>query len=271
MRQSKLAMIDPVSYNKYNMLQKRDNKRCLSDNIHRMTWRGGDRVLDLGSGDGSFTATELRRYLPDDVSELVGCDRSREMVDFANEHFGGDGINFRLLEIGQQLPSEFVSTFNHVFAFFSLQWMTDQRLAFSQVYDILTKDGDCLLLIVGRSAVLYDVYKILARSPKWCRWVKGLDNVLSPYHDCDNPEEKIREIATEVGFKNIFVQCDNTSYKFDSAEDFKGTIAGINPFKIPKELYEEYLEEFLSVAMEQRYITDDLTIAYTTHTFFGRK
>ncbi|XP_041971050.1 juvenile hormone acid O-methyltransferase-like [Aricia agestis] len=271
-KMSILAMTDPVLYNKYNRLQNRDNKRCLSENVARMTWRSGDRVLDIGSGDGSFTATELRRYLPDDVSELVGCDRSREMVDYANENFGGDGINFRVLEIGQHIPREFIGSFNHVFAFFSLHWVTDQRLALSQVYDILTEGGDCLLLIVGNFPAVFDVYKVFAQTAKWCRWVKRLDdNVLSPYHECDDPEEKLRKIGEEVGFKKMFVQCNQSTYKYDSVEDFKSMIVSINPFNIPEELCDEYLEEFVRVAKEHRYITDDLIITYTTNTFFGSK
>lgn len=58
------------------------------------------------------------------------------------------------------------------------------RKAFSNIYDLLTGDGDCLLLILGDIPAFFDVNRIFARSEKWGAWVNDLENVISPYHGC---------------------------------------------------------------------------------------
>lgn len=47
-------------------------------------------------------------------------------------------------------------------------------------------------------------------------------------------------------------------------------LASINPFDIPEELMEEFLDEFVQLAKEKGYLRN-LTMEYYTYTFYGRK
>jgi ubiquinone/menaquinone biosynthesis C-methylase UbiE len=53
----------------------------------------GDRVLDVGCGDGKFT----NLFLPY-VGQVVGVDSSPSMIESANKDYGGEKADFRVLD-----------------------------------------------------------------------------------------------------------------------------------------------------------------------------
>jgi trans-aconitate methyltransferase len=74
----------------------------------------GERVLDIGCGDGALTAKIAARG-----AEVVGVDTSEEMVKAAR----GRGVDARVLS-AEKL--EFDSEFDAVFSNAALHWMSDQ-------------------------------------------------------------------------------------------------------------------------------------------------
>ena len=62
-------------YVSYHELPKRDSANVLSEYINSMSWKPGDRVLDLGCGPGSVTTEVLLPRLPADFGLLVGADK----------------------------------------------------------------------------------------------------------------------------------------------------------------------------------------------------
>jgi juvenile hormone acid methyltransferase len=52
----------------------------LSVYIKRMSWKTGDRVLDLGCGPGGVTTKVLLPRLPADFGLLVGADNSADTL-----------------------------------------------------------------------------------------------------------------------------------------------------------------------------------------------
>ena len=57
------------------------------------------------------------------------------------------------------------------------------RIAFTNIYNLLTRGGACLLTFLGHMPV-YDVYRTLARNAKWNYWLRDVERFVSPYHDC---------------------------------------------------------------------------------------
>jgi len=58
----------------------REVTKVLPDYINKMSWKRGDRGLDLGCGPGSVTTQVLLPRLPEDFSLLVGADLSDNMI-----------------------------------------------------------------------------------------------------------------------------------------------------------------------------------------------
>ena len=115
-------------YHKSNTLQKRDALQCLEEYAKKIKWKNdGNNVIDIGSGDGSVTTNILTKFLPNNCTRLVGCDKSDRMVQFANEHHASNYISFTVLDIEGDLPEELRGNFDHAFSFYTLHWIKHQE------------------------------------------------------------------------------------------------------------------------------------------------
>jgi trans-aconitate methyltransferase len=91
--------------------------------------RAGERVLDLGCGDGFLT----QRFGESGVS-VVGVDSSLQMIAAAKER----GVDARLIN-GEALP--FRAEFDAVFSNAALHWMSDHDAVLEGVYRALKPGG----------------------------------------------------------------------------------------------------------------------------------
>lgn len=115
-------------YHRGNTLQKRDAIDCLQDYGRKIKWRKlGERVIDIGCGDGSVTMYLLKEYIPDNFEKLIGCDISENMVAYANRHYEDKRTKFSILDIEGKLPEHMKNAFDHVFSFYTLHWVKDQE------------------------------------------------------------------------------------------------------------------------------------------------
>ncbi len=89
----------------------------------------GERILDLGCGDGMLTAV-----LQHAGCEVVGVDASPEMIAAARSR----GLDAYVLD-GQKLPFE--SEFDAVFSNAALHWMTDAESVLAGVWRALKPGG----------------------------------------------------------------------------------------------------------------------------------
>lgn len=115
-------------YQGNNSLQKRDAIECLEEFADKIKWKKiGDRIIDVGCGDGSVTVNLLREYVPENFEKLLGCDVSEKMVAFANRHHRDERTDFSILDIERKLPKDMRNAFDHVFSFYTLHWIKDQE------------------------------------------------------------------------------------------------------------------------------------------------
>ncbi|XP_026732816.1 juvenile hormone acid O-methyltransferase-like isoform X2 [Trichoplusia ni] len=243
------TMNHPDMYNISNAIQKKAAIQCLDEFGKKINWsNNGDNAVDLGCGDGSVTNI-LKKYMPRNYRKLVACDISEKAVKYANEHHSDENTSFRVLDIEGELPEEMRGEFNHVFSFYALHWIHDQEKAFRNIYSLLSDGGDCLLTFLGYMPC-YSVYSVLSRCNKWESWLKDIDLFISPYHTMQDPDIKVKEMMEEIGFRNINVTCKEMLYVFDSVEAIKNTVKAIEPFDMPKDVYEDFMQDYYAVAQE---------------------
>ncbi|KAJ2950108.1 hypothetical protein O0L34_g11451 [Tuta absoluta] len=270
-------MNDAELYQQSNKLQKRDALQCLKEYEKKLRWKSSERVLDIGCGDGGVTTDILRQFIPKDFAALTGCDISEKMVNFANAHHGDHRIQFVVLDIEGDLPADFVRGFDHAYSFYTLHWIHDQDRAFKNIYDLLADDGECLLIFLGHMP-LFDVFRSLARWPKWREWLRDVDRFISPYHDSQDPEKDIKRLMAKTGFRNITVKIKEKSFIYNSLQDCKNAVSAVNPFKMSRSVEEEFLQDYMQLVRQMRLIDQvnnnlDETIKtdYTLIVAYGRK
>lgn len=124
-----MIMEDAQLYHKHNNLQRRDALNCLEEYSFKIQWNfKGDRILDIGCGDGGVTTDVLKLFLPYNFKHLVGCDLSEKMIKFAKEHHENNRVKFTVLDIAtRDLPPDMRESFDHVFSFYTLHWVHQQK------------------------------------------------------------------------------------------------------------------------------------------------
>jgi ubiquinone/menaquinone biosynthesis C-methylase UbiE len=104
--------------------------KVLSVYINRMSWKTGERVLDAGCGPGSMTTQVLMPRLPDDFGLLVGADLSADMIHYASNNYKHSKLKFTQFDLvkGIENTSQLQpSSFDKIFSFFCLHWISDHR------------------------------------------------------------------------------------------------------------------------------------------------
>jgi juvenile hormone acid methyltransferase len=123
-------MNDPKLYASFHGFQARDTANVLSKYINSMSWKTGDRVLDLGCGTGCVTAQVLMPRMPEDFGLLVGADLSADMIQYATKTYKNPKLRFTQFDLTEEIGNTSQlqpSSFDKIFSFFCLHWITDQR------------------------------------------------------------------------------------------------------------------------------------------------
>jgi trans-aconitate methyltransferase len=103
--------------------------------------RPGERILDLGCGDGVLTA-----QLQAKGCRMIGVDASRDMVATALAR----GVDARLVD-GQELP--FANEFDAVFSNAALHWMSDAARVVDGIWRALKPHGRFVAELGGHGNV----------------------------------------------------------------------------------------------------------------------
>lgn len=117
-------------YSESHELQRTDAFYVLENYFRFVKWdpEVQSNVLDIGCGDGDVTVHLLLPKLPRNIRQLIATDISDEMLLFAKTKCRSDKVSFRKLDIStKEVPTDFEENFDHVFSFYCLHWVQNQR------------------------------------------------------------------------------------------------------------------------------------------------
>ncbi|KAJ3657538.1 hypothetical protein Zmor_009333 [Zophobas morio] len=118
---------DGLHYSKHCELQKRDADVTLEQCLKYLKCRNGDCIMDVGAAEGSVTLEVLLPKLPNNFKQLLLCDISPKLLQFAKNRTDDERIDTREMDIASStIPDEFDQHFDHIFSFFCLNWIGDR-------------------------------------------------------------------------------------------------------------------------------------------------
>ncbi|XP_028030709.1 juvenile hormone acid O-methyltransferase-like [Bombyx mandarina] len=254
---------DAALYQKSNCYPRRDAVDVLTEFLPKFKWKEGKkRIFDIGCADGSVTNI-ISAFCNNDYEVFEACDINERSVKYATEYYGTDKMIFRVMDIEGQLPKEMNGKFDNVFSFYTLQWIKNQEKAYQNIYDLMAKDGECLLTLLARIPV-YSLFNALKDTDTWGYLLKDINQFISPYHDVSDPDVIIQSLLEKVGFQYVDVRCRQKKYEFKDIQQLRNILEAVSPFNVDKELYEQFFDDIMEVAEDMR-IIDRRTKTATFH------
>jgi ubiquinone/menaquinone biosynthesis C-methylase UbiE len=136
--------------------------------------RAGEKVLDLGCGDGKITAVIASIA---GKGNVTGIDASKKMIKFAKTNFPG-GIKF-IAEKGEDM--DFSGEFDLIFSNACLHWIADQEKVVKGVYRALKPGGRIFFQMGGKgnAGVMNTIVDNMIKEREWSKYFRDFE---MPYH-----------------------------------------------------------------------------------------
>jgi trans-aconitate methyltransferase len=184
-----------------------------TEELARVKLGARDRVLDIGCGNGKITAAIAER-IPE--GSVVGVDPSRNMIDFAREHYASTHSNLRF-EYGDARALPYTNEFDRIVSFNAIHWVPEQAAVLRSIRAALKPDGKVLLRFVpdGPRKCLEDVIEDVCASPRWARYFEARQR---PY--VHPAPEAYRALAEQNGLKVLHIEVEDKVWDFDTRQAF---------------------------------------------------
>jgi trans-aconitate 2-methyltransferase len=196
-------------YAEVNSLQ----RAMVTEAVTALHFGAGDRVLDVGCGDGYLIHT-VAGMVPDGYA--VGADASPRMIETA--HGSGEPTEsgpWFVVADARRLP--FTAFFDAVLSFNALHWVSEQRQALTQIATVLRPGGRALIQMVcaGPRTSIEATAMTVCQCPRWARWFDGFT---APYVHID--PVTFGELARSAGLTLEDVTVTDREWDFGSREAF---------------------------------------------------
>src|SRR5215468_10329367 len=182
--------------------------------LARVRLDGGERVLDLGCGDGKITAAIAAR-LPHGT--VLGVDASRSMIDFATKAHAPAAHPNLSFQVADAARLAFVEAFDLIVSFNCLHWVHDQAAVLRGIRAALAPTGRTHLRFVSRGErrALEDMIEETRRTPAWAAY---FTDYRAPYVHW-TPEE-YRTLAERSGLRVDALEVQQEAWDFRSRAAF---------------------------------------------------
>ncbi len=182
--------------------------------MERVAWRGDERVLDVGCGDGQLTA-ELARRVP--RGRVLGVDSSIEMIAHARAvHAAGEFSNLAFVQMDAaciDLPQ----TCDVVFSNAALHWVPDHP-AFLRGAAAALRSGGRLMVSCGGKGNADAVFSALRAEMRTAAWRPFFRKLQKPYFFYS--DEDYRVWLPAAGLRPITIQLVARDAAHESVEAF---------------------------------------------------
>jgi trans-aconitate methyltransferase len=170
---SKTFAWDPAAYASNSSTQQTWGRELIA----KLDLRGGERVLDVGCGDGKVTA-DIARALPRGTA--TGIDASPQMIEFARKQFPRSKVSNLEFQVMDARHLRFAPQFDLIFSNAALHWVDDHQ-AFLRGASACLRAGGRLMVSCGGKGNAQDVFVALRPEIRLKRWREFFRRMPKPY------------------------------------------------------------------------------------------
>ncbi|CAI6367443.1 unnamed protein product [Macrosiphum euphorbiae] len=227
----------PERYVKNNGIQQREAKDALTAYIEKMVWTSNEMVLDIGCGPGDVTSDILYPFLKNKIKQLIGVDKSVEMVEYAKNSFGRSDMNFKALDIENtnDCDSSYSRGFNKIFSFFCFHWIHNKFDSLLNMHLMLKSGGEILInfLLINP---LVELYKFM--DEEWQQYIKDVKQMSQDSFSKDD----LREMFIKAGFRIINMESSVKTYTYPDYSSCLDAVRAVDDMysNLPQHLHDRY-------------------------------
>lgn len=161
--------------------------------LAELQWRGDERVLDVGCGDGRVTATMAARV---PRGQVCGVDVSHDMIAFAQRTHTAPNLDFAVCDALEL--SRLEGACDRITSFNALHWVQDHARVLRDMHGLLVDGGDAILQMVGHGErkSLEHVIRETCVDAAWHGWLAAYAR---PYSHV--APDIYRDMAHRAGFR----------------------------------------------------------------------
>ncbi|XP_040071920.1 juvenile hormone acid O-methyltransferase-like [Ixodes scapularis] len=192
------------------------------------------QFIDLGCGPGDIARDGL---LPRCLlcRRIVAVDLSRDMVEFANTHYGHPKIIYDVLDIVADEVADFAvryGRFDRVYSFFCFNWVKDQEKAFKNMAELMKPGAERLLWFFASSPHIRFRQMLVEMEP-WKKYAKVAERCIPPTINMNGKDEIASYISSLLKSANLTPSICNVTQEalvnYDSAETITLELMAMNP------------------------------------------
>ena len=231
---------DGASYSSVGALQ----RALAAAEVDTIAWRGDERVLDVGCGDGAITAL-LAARVPD--GRVLGVDSAAAQIAFAAREHVAPNLRFEVqdaVDVVSPWSADVVTSFN------ALHWVPDLPAAAGRLAACATAGGRLVVRVVahvGRES-LESVILHVCRSSRWAERFAGFTSPTTHL----SPEEWTALFAA-AGFVDVVAEVEDREWDFGSREGFAAWLrvnAGSWSRRLTPDGVDPFVEDVLAAYLE---------------------
>jgi trans-aconitate 2-methyltransferase len=206
---------DAVEYSRCSSLQEAMGQEVLA----LLDLKGSERILDVGCGDGKITA-EIAARAP--RGSVVGVDPSRDMISFAQSHYGRATKGNLRFQVGDARSLSFQSEFDLLVSFNALHWIPEQNAALRSIRSALVSGGKAQLRLVPAGA-RQSLENVVEQTRQTSRWNAYFQDFHDPYLHLT--PEQYAAMAERNGFRVLHIAMKDQTWDFGSRAAFSAFCA----------------------------------------------
>jgi trans-aconitate 2-methyltransferase len=245
---------DAQKYSKNSELQFKAAMGALS----KIEFKGDEKVLDIGCGDGRITA-EIAKRVP--RGSVKGIDISENQIKHAQDTHQQGNLSFEVLDFSKiQYPyqvvgnSGFHDQYNLVTAFSSLSWIKNQQQVFSNIALLLAYKGKIRAGLAHEDSPYLRARFKMRTHDKWKQFFVDYE---IPYYPAN--EEKVRNWLKLAGLQEEVVDGVAGLRKIDAPHiftcrqqfiDWMSAIP-VQIDKIPEERHEQFFNDIIDEYLKE--------------------
>lgn len=152
-------------------------------NLEGIRFRGDERVLDIGCGDGKISAVIASRV---PQGEVVGIDYSADMVRHATDYWQSRVDNLAF-EQQDAAALDIAGEFDFVFSNSTLHWVPDHDAVAAGIARTLKPGGRVFLSFgaKGTASAVHDAIAEFQRDGQWAEYLQGAETPLTLHDEAD--------------------------------------------------------------------------------------